>query len=105
MARRKTDGYLPHQLPLASPSRLLRRLQRDSHRSLLLITRRITTLTRAKRTSPIVSFLMVFGITYVLNHALRLSPYHLYPIIYSLNRSLQPFNFSTFFNPFHTPLC
>jgi len=48
---------------------------------------------------------MVFGITYVLNHALRLSPYHLYPIIYSLNRSLQPFNFSTFFNPFHTPLC
>ena len=63
VARRKTDGYLPHQLPLASPSGLLRRLQRGSHRSLLLITRGTTTLTRAKRISRIVSFLMVFGIT------------------------------------------
>ena len=48
--------------PLASPSGLLRRLQRGSRRSLLLITRGMTTQPHAQKTSRIVSFLMVFGI-------------------------------------------
>ena len=33
-ASQKTDGYLPHHLPMGSPFRLLRRLQRASRRSL-----------------------------------------------------------------------